>query len=376
MENFDDIRAFEGKEIPEAIERLLKQPKFIDVVLQAMPDMSEGEFVSLMRSCKNARDFQEKLSWKFLFYLRDKTTSGISLDIDNERDIPATYISNHRDIILDSAFFNILLYSKGYDTTEIAIGDNLLIYPWIKDLVRINKSFIVQRSASARQMLEVSKHLSEYIHYAISKKKHSVWIAQREGRAKDSNDRTQESLLKMLSMGGNGNFLDNIRDLNIIPLSISYEYDPCDFLKAAEFQQKRDNPDYKKQTVDDLINMRTGLFGFKGKVHFHVCDALNTQLKNISPDEDKKTVITTIGKMMDKAIHQNYRIYPINYIALDKLENNDRFSDKYTTEEKQAFESYLEKQVEKITIPNKDDEYLQGKITEMYANPLKNKLER
>jgi len=374
MKNFDNIRPLEGNEVPEAMQRLLNEKQFIDAAAIALPGVSAEELHAVMSSCKTIPDFQKKLVKPFLFGLAERTTSGVSLDVTHFKNQPATFISNHRDIILDAAFFNIYLFDKGYDTTEIAIGDNLLIHPWIKDLVRVNRSFIVERGVSTRQMLEVSSHLSAYIHHVIGEKKHSVWIAQREGRAKDSNDRTQESLLKMLNLGRKGRFLENIIALNITPLSISYEYDPCDYLKAAEFQLKRDNPDYKKQGADDLLNMRTGLLGFKGKAHFYIGKSINEQLKKLPADWDKKTQITATGNIIDSEIHKNYCIYSVNYIALDMLEKENRFSNQYTEEEKQAFETYLEKQLEKITIPNKDNNFLKNKILEMYSNPLKNKI--
>jgi len=175
------------------------------------------------------------------------------------------------------------------DTVEIAIGDNLLLFPWIEELVRVNKSFIVKRGLSARQMLESSQRLSAYIAYTLSEKQQSIWLAQREGRAKDANDRTQESLLKMLAMYGKADFTTNLSRLNICPLSISYEYDPCDFLKAKEFQQKRDNPDYKKQPQDDLINMETGVMGYKGKVIYTITGDINDELKQLGSEIHNKT---------------------------------------------------------------------------------------
>ena len=254
-----------------------------------------------------------------------------------------TYISNHRDIILDSGFLSILLVDQGMDTVEIAIGDNLLVYPWIKKFVRVNKSFIVLRALTMRQMLEASARMSRYMHYTISEKKQSIWIAQREGRAKDSNDRTQDSVLKMLAIGGEGDVIDRLMEMNIAPLAISYEYDPCDFLKAQEFQLKRDIEGYKKTTADDLLNMQTGLFA-------------------------------RMSALIDKRIHASYRMYPNNYVAHDLLEGKEDFSDHYTAEDKQRFTAYIEQQLERISIPNKDVDFLRGKMLLMYANPLKNYL--
>lgn len=200
---------------------------------------------------------------------------------------------------------------QGLDTVEIAIGDNLLIYPWIKKLVRINKCFTVQRALTMRQMLESSIRMSRYMHYTIAEKKQSIWIAQREGRAKDSNDVTQDSVLKMLSMGGDGDIITNLQELNIVPLSISYEYDPCDFLKAQEFQLKRDIPDFKKTTDDDLLNMQTGLLGYKGRVCFRMASCINEDLAKLDRTLPKPELFVAISALIDKRIHANYRILPI-----------------------------------------------------------------
>lgn len=374
--DFDDIRPLEGQEISPAIERLLQEARFKHAIQFAIPEISFEEFSKQLSSCKNIREFQHRMIKPFLFSLADKTTAGISLEFNENAkgNTPSAYISNHRDIILDAAFFNILLMDKDFETTEIAIGDNLLIFPWIKDLVRMNKSFIVQRGVSKRQVLEVSKKLSAYIHHVIQIKKGSIWIAQREGRAKDANDQTQDSLLKMLSLYDKNNFLESIRALNITPLSISYEYDPCDYLKAAEFQMKRDDPEYKKRDIDDLINMETGLFGYKGQVRFRVCNPINSQLHTISTDLDKAMQVSAAGKLIDREIHKNYRIFPINYVAYDMLEQASDFSNMYTSEEKAAVEAYLNERLEKINIPNKDDDFLMTKLLTMYSNPLKNKL--
>lgn len=292
----------------------------------------------------------------------------------NSNEISYTYISNHRDIILDSGFLSILLLDLDRETVEIAIGDNLLIYPWIKKLVRINKSFIVQRALSMRQMLESSARMSRYVHYAIAEKGQSVWIAQREGRAKDSNDRTQDSVLKMLAMGGEGDIVERLLSINIAPLSISYEYDPCDYLKAKEFQLKRDIEGYKKSTEDDLSNMMTGLFGFKGKVHFQTANCLNEKLLKIDRNLPKTELFSLISATIDKEIHRNYVIYPGNYVAHDLLTGTAEFAGNYSAEDKAFFENYINKQIEKIDLPNKDVAYLREKMLTMYANPLHNYL--
>lgn len=203
---------------------------------------------------------------------------------------------------------------------------------------------------------------------------HPIWIAQREGRAKDSNDRTQDSVLKMLAMGGEGDLIDRLMEMNIAPLAISYEYDPCDFLKAQEFQLKRDIEGYKKTTQDDLISMQTGLFGYKGKVHFQTAPCINDRLAQLDRSLPKQELFSSISACIDQRIHSNYRIYSGNYVAYDLLKGTSEFAGHYTPEEKQRFVTYIEQQLGKIKIPNKDEDFLRGKLLLMYANPLVNYL--
>ena len=240
-----------------------------DSACTVIPNVPFEILAQKIRACKTKLDFQKTFCYDILWKLSERHTNGLTLDHTAlpDKKKAYVYITNHRDIILDSGFLSILLVDQGMDTVEIAIGDNLLIYPWIKKFVRVNKSFIVQRALTMRQMLESSARMSRYIHYTILEKNQSVWIAQREGRAKDSNDRTQDSVLKMLAMGGEGDLIDRLMEINIAPMAISYEYDPCDFLKAQEFQLKRDIEGYKKTTQDDLRNMETGLFGYLSLIH-------------------------------------------------------------------------------------------------------------
>jgi 1-acyl-sn-glycerol-3-phosphate acyltransferase len=291
-----------------------------------------------------------------------------------EGHVPCTFISNHRDIVLDAAFLNVMLYDVGYGMTQVAIGDNLLISPWIEKLVRLNNSFIVKRGLSGRQQLEASALLSAYIHHTIKETQESVWIAQREGRAKDSDDKTQHSILKMLNMGGDKDILSNLMELNIVPVAISYEFDPCDFLKAKEFQQKRDNADYAKSKRDDLLNMETGILNNKGRVHFTIGSPINPQLTRLDNITDKNELYSRIAAIIDKEIYKHYRFYPCNYVAYDMLTNSGRFSSNYGLKDKKQFEAYLQGQLDKIVFPDKDEGYLRNRILEMYTNPLKNHL--
>lgn len=371
---FDEIRPYEPEELPQIFEELIADPAFQAVVSSVLPNVPMEVLSATLRQCKTNLDVQKNIFHGLLHGIIAKHSDGFDLDASALPDKQASYtfISNHRDIVLDPGFLSVGLIDNGFPTTvEIAIGDNLLIYPWIKKLVRVNKSFIVQRTLSMRQMLESSARMSRYIHFAITEKKENVWIAQREGRAKDSDDRTQESVLKMLAMGGSGHIIDRLKELNIAPVAITYEYDPCDFLKAQEMQQKRDIPGFKKSQEDDLQNMQTGIFGYKGHVHFHVAACINEELEQFR-NLPKTEIFTHIAQLIDKKIHANYRLYPGNYIACDALERNTRYADHYTAEDKERFEAYLQKKLELVQLPDKDEVFLRNRMLTMYANPVIN----
>lgn len=373
---FDEIRPYYDEELPQVFEELITDPEFRRVTAIVKPDVPFDMLASLIRGCKSKMEFQKTLCYKPIWDLAKSCTDGIKLDHSSlaDKNKSYTYISNHRDIVLDSGLLSVLLVDQGMKTVEIAIGDNLLIYPWIERFVRVNKSFVVKRSLPLKQMLESSTRLSRYMHYAIAEKNESVWIAQREGRAKDSNDRTQESLIKMLAMGGEGDTINRLESLNIVPLAISYEYDPCDYLKAMEFQLKRDNPDYKKTTFDDLKNMETGLFGYKGRVNFRTAPCLNKSLYKLDRNMPRQELFLTVAALIDRQIHRNYVLYPINYIAHDLLYGDHTFSDRYTSQEREKLETYLSGQIDKIDLPQKDVPFLRKKMLLMYANPLTNYL--
>lgn len=371
---FDEIRPYTSEELPQIFEELIADPAFQAVASFVMPDVPLNKLFAILRQCKTNLDVQKKIFYSLLHGIMDKHSDGFDLDASalSDKQTSYTFISNHRDIVLDPGFLSVGLLDNGFPTTvEIAIGDNLLIYPWIKKLVRVNKSFIVQRALSMRQMLESSARMSRYIHFAITEKKENVWIAQREGRAKDSDDRTQESVLKMLAMGGNGHIIDRLKELNIAPVAISYEYDPCDFLKAQEMQQKRDIPGFKKTQEDDLQNMKTGIFGYKGHVHFHATACINEELEQLR-NLPKTEIFTHIAQLIDRKIHANYRLYPGNYIACDELEGSNRYANRYTTADKERFEAYLQQKLALIQLPDKDETFLRNRILTMYANPVIN----
>ena len=376
--NFDDIRPLNNSEVKDAIEKLVANEDFERALRYIKPNLNWEEFSVAMRACKTKEEFKSTLAYDAVMTVAKNTT--FSLTISGRSRLPkdkaaCTFISNHRDIVLDASFLNVMLYDVGYGMTQVAIGDNLLIRPWIETLVRLNNSFIVKRGVSVRQMLEGSKTRSAYIHHAIKNVNESVWIAQREGRAKDSDDRTQGSVLKMLSIGGDkDNLLLNLMDLNIVPVAISYEFDPCDFLKAKEFQMKRDDPDFVKCQRDDLLSMETGILNNKGRVHFTITSPINDSLAKLDKDMEKNELVSAIASVIDREIYKNYRFYPCNYVAYDLLNGTRRFQEHYGPKDKKQFEEYLQGQLDKIVLPNKDEAFLRKKILEMYSNPLKNYL--
>lgn len=375
-EKFDDIRSYNPEELPQVYSRLIADGQFKAVVGKVFPQVPFEALAAKLMQCKTNLDFQVAFCYPFLKDLLAKASKGCDIDISAiDTNSRYTFVSNHRDIVLDSALLDVMLIEAGFNTTcEIAIGDNLLAAPWIEDLVRVNKSFIVKRSAGIREMLTNSRTMAEYMNLVINEKHDNIWIAQREGRAKDSNDRTQESIIKMMAMGGSGSITERLQQLHIVPVAISYEYDPCDWLKAQEFQLKRDVEGWKKTKADDVLSMQTGIMGYKGRIHYHCAPCIDSFLASIPEDTPKGDIFRIIAEHIDRGIHANYRLYPNNYIAIDMLEGGQRMAEHYTAEDKATFEKYLAAQLAKISIPNKDEAFLTERMLTMYANPALNKL--
>ena len=377
IHQFDSIRPFLPEELPAVFDRMLQNEQFQQVLAWLYPGVPLAAIGEKMHQCKTNLEFQKAFCYGFLKQLLAKVSQGLDIDIDKV-DIKKrhTFVSNHRDIVLDSALLHVLLFDSGCDTTtEIAIGDNLLKLPWVKDLVRINKSFIVERSLPMRQMLMASKRLSEYMHYVVNQKTDNVWIAQREGRAKNSDDRTQEAILKMMTMGGEGSIKERLMSLHIVPLAISYEYDPCDFLKAREMQLRRDVENWKKGPMDDVVSMQTGIMGYKGHIHYHCAPCIDEWLQSLPDDMPKTDFYATVAKHIDRDIFLGYRLYPGNYVAIDMLHDTNDYADHYTEADRATFEKYIDGQLAKIqNLPNPDMAFLRERILEMYANPAINQM--
>jgi len=374
--DFDDIRCYYDEDVPAKLWPLADLPEIEAFLKGAFPQVDIEQIKQTIRSCQTVSEFQEKIVLFFLDLLSKKSCDEFKCnDIENvDFSRGHVFVTNHRDIVLDSAYLNVLLHRAGKETAEIAIGNNLFAAPWIEDLVRINKSFVVRRDLVGRQMLESSKKLSAFIRQEVFDKNLTVWIAQREGRSKDNSDNTQSSVMKMLAMGGpSRDLMQNIRDLHIVPVAISYEFDPCDYLKAAEFQLKRDNPEWKKTKADDVKSMVTGMRGYKGRLNYTFTHELNPLFDNFPWIDDKTAQVNCVCQTIDRELHNAMVLYPINYLAYNLKYETDKYADRFTKEEQDKAITYLNGQLAKIDIPNKDEEFLWQMLLTMYSNPVANK---
>lgn len=377
--DFSEIAPYDDCQFEGAINKMVLDPGFEHAIRWVMPNVDYPDFIARLKSCHTKADFQERMMQNFLNGLEKQTTAGISASgIEKiSHDKSYTFITNHRDIVLDASFLNLVFLRNGVKTSEVAIGNNLLIYEWITHLVKLNGSFIVKRNLPTLQALDAAKELSAYIHHAILNKNASIWIAQRQGRAKDSSDQTQESVLKMLSLAGEGSLAQNLAEINIFPTAISYEFDPNDYLKAREYLLHHRDPEFKKSQRDDLFSMETGLMQYKGRVHFSFSNCITPFIESISPSMDRLQTISRICHQINYCIHSRYKIYPINYVAYDKAFDSDMYRDRYTDEELAKVVDYIEGQLDKVDIPDVtslERNFMRSYMYMMYANPLRNKL--
>ena len=301
------------------------------------------------------------LIFPYLQYLQHKTAASLELEYlgdrkQIEKDIRhgAFFITNHRDIVMDAAWLSYLLRVRYFIRPYMGVGDNLFAKKWIEVAMKFNRCFAVKRGAGVHAQLENAKHLSAYINHLRERHK-SIWLAQREGRAKDGNDLTQASVLHMLTIG-DGDLYEKVKALNFCPVSISYEFDPCDYLKAREMQLKRDDPKWRKSKRDDVLSMKTGIEGYKGRVVYRLTPSINPEIDAVlatHPEYREQPVhdqLQHICDIIDRHIHQGYEIF----------------------ERGTEFDKYIESRLALIDIPDKDEAFLREKLYEMYNNPVKN----
>ena len=370
--NFDDIRPFNDSEVDEHIRLLLQDSYFQHILEYIFPDRDKREQAKFaLTQIHTIKDLQLKFVYQLVndLILKQSTDGLTSSGLENlDKSKNYLFISNHRDIILDSAILNYLIVFEGMRTTEIAIGDNLLIGKWIEYAVKLNRAFVVHRNLPSRDMLMASKKLSEYIRRNITRKNNSVWIAQREGRTKDGFDKTQTALLKMLNLSNINEFDEGFRELQIVPLSISYEIEPCGFSKVDELYKKK-TEGFEKTQEDDLRSMVHGMLNPKGRVHFAFGEPITSQIDTFAKEATFGEQIEKLADHIDQQIYRNFKLWPNNYIAEDLLNNSNNNSNHYTEDQYNKFCSMLNQATAKIS---GDAETIRSMFLQMYANPLLN----
>lgn len=371
--NFDDIRPYYDHETNGMLREMIKDPLFMKLVNYFWPSMTIVDVEEKVKKVNSAVDFQREFMDDAIREIVKRTSTGLTFSgFENiNPNQKYLFISNHRDILLDSAILQVLLFQHGHNTSEITFGNNLMEQGFITHFGKINRMFTVQREGTARELYDISKKLSAYIRHTILNKKVSVWIAQRNGRAKDGNDLTQTGLLKMLNISGKKTFAENFKELNVVPLTISYEYEPCDLLKVQELYLSSLHTKYKKAPGEDLNSILTGITQQKGRIHLAVGTPIVNELEDISKFENENEKIKQLTSLIDSQIYNDYKIWNVNYIANDLLENSTENSQYYTNEEKNNFINYINSNIKKIT---GEKEVLFNLFLKMYAAPLKNKV--
>jgi len=369
--DFDEIRPYRDEEVPEIMDRLLIDPVFDRVLKNLFMDESKiHEVRQAMERTKDVKSFQLTFMVPFLENIIKSSISALTVGglelLENDKSY--LFISNHRDIVLDSALLNVEIYKNGFKPTEIAIGSNLLVYPWIEDVSRVNRSFIVKRNIPVRQMLTSSHLLSAYIRQTVTTNGNSIWIAQREGRSKDGLDQTSQALLKMLNMSNKGKFVKGFKELSIVPMAISYEIEPCGNEKVAELLKRQADPDFRKTEKDDLLSMVSGLKNQKGRVHIQFGAPFDkVTLKSLSKEGNINDRLKRFADYIDYQIYQNYRLYPNNFIAYDLYNNCNTYIDKYTVDEQKSF---IELTHQRLKLVDEDREEAMELWLKMYATPV------
>lgn len=367
---YDEFRPYNEKEAIEAIKRIFENERFKKIIKYFFPDIDNSRYYELMNSVKSINDFQMKIMHRITDKVIENTTDELSVSgLENiEKNKHYVFISNHRDIVLDATLFEYILADNGFQTTEITFGNNLMEDPLIFDIGKVNKMFKVYRKGTPKELLKKTLQLSEYIRYTVFNKRQSIWIAQRGGRTKNGDDKTHSGILKMLNASGTKSFEENIAELNIVPISISYEFEPNDRLKVNEIVHTI-NGKYKKAKGEDINSIIDGTCSQKGKVHIAIGKPINPKLKILKSVSRINSKVKKLGKIIDSEIYKNYFLFPNNYIAYDLLSNSEKFYTRYSEKQKDIFLSYKKNQLAGINNLSEEAGILFLKI---YANPVIN----
>jgi 1-acyl-sn-glycerol-3-phosphate acyltransferase len=372
MSKFDTIRPYYDSEVNEGIRSVIHHPMMKALMNFTFPDVDENVWIEQLQKTHSIRDFQINFVYHSVQKVLQRSSEGLTTSGFEKLEKNASYlfISNHRDIILDTSLLNVALYEHGLVMTASAIGDNLVKKDFLYKLSKLNRNFLVQRGLSPRELLQSSKLMSEYIGQLLLRENRSVWIAQREGRTKDGNDATHQGVLKMLGMGcDEENVMDYFKKLKIVPVSISYEYDPTDALKMPQLMAEAKNEVYIKEKNEDFITLLSGIMGQKKRIHMHIGDVLESEMDQIKTNEDNSNrQIQAVAQVIDDSILSSYKLWPTNFIAHDLMHASNQYNHLYTEEEKSLFERRLEMKIDS-TNPKMVESFLA-----MYANPVTNKM--
>lgn len=373
MSTFDSIRFYDDAEVNEVLLSVASHPMLKALVGYTFPEKTEEEIREMYRNIHSIFDFQKDIIYQTMQRILEKSSEGLTTEgfEELENDTSYLFISNHRDILLDTSLLNVKLLDYGKVMTASAVGDNLVKKAFLLVLARLNRNFIVKRNVPPRELLESSKLMSEYILHLLKEENRSVWIAQREGRTKDGLDITHPGVLKMISMASDEkDLMDYFKKLRIVPVSISYEYDPTDKLKMPQLLAKLSDEEYIKEKNEDFINLMSGIVGQKKRIHIHIGKIINDEIDAIKAQQNNPNKqIQMLAKALDTHIVSNYKLWPTNYIAYDLLHDTTTFSHLYTEKEKQLFLRRLELKVDK-----ENDRLVKGFLA-MYANPVLHKLQ-
>lgn len=366
--NFDRIRCYTDQETIEALKRMVEYDEFYPIFKNVFPNLDKPSLKELFLSINGSFDFQKRIidhavKTVIKFTMDEFSSAGIE---NLQKDAAYLFVANHRDIVLDAALLQHVMVSNDRNTTQITFGSNLMTTPFIVDFGKSNKMFTVFRDSDRREQLRNSLELSEYMRQVITSKNESIWIAQRSGRTKDGIDATQHGLLRMFAMSGKGSTKDRLKELNIVPLSISYEFEPCDYLKVYETCRSK-NGKYIKKEGEDYNSIKLGIGGYKGRTKLVIGNSLFDFINSLPDGLDKKDLLQAVVSEVDRQIYENYQLWPTNYIAHDLLNGCEKYSSKYTTDEKEKFIGHMKASSSQVDLDQKEFE---AAFLKLYANPI------